>query len=99
MAVLERFLLVLILFISLKSSECVGRRLNYWVSDVEAAVKYETIIVDQSGAGNFTTIQSAIDAVPSDNLQWICIYVKTGIYKYILLHLQYETFFTIKFFV
>ncbi|XP_057960159.1 probable pectinesterase 29 [Malania oleifera] len=40
-----------------------------------------TIVVDQSGRGNFTTIQAAIDAVPWGNSRWICIFVKSGLYK------------------
>ncbi|KAF8387652.1 hypothetical protein HHK36_026306 [Tetracentron sinense] len=40
-----------------------------------------TIIVDQSGHGNFTTVQGAIDSVPSHNAQWIQIQINPGIYK------------------
>lgn len=43
---------------------------------------YLTVYVDPSGHGNFSTIQSAIDSVPSNNMKWICIYIKAGIYKY-----------------
>ncbi|XP_043694406.1 probable pectinesterase 29 [Telopea speciosissima] len=39
------------------------------------------ITVDSFGYGDFKTIQSAIDSVPSNNKQWICIYVKSGIYR------------------
>ncbi|KAI6680594.1 hypothetical protein NL676_034475 [Syzygium grande] len=40
------------------------------------------IFVDPSGRlGNFTTIQSAIDSVPSNNRNWVCIYIKKGIYR------------------
>lgn len=42
---------------------------------------YQTFIVDQSGQGNFTTIQAAIDAVPSNNKDWICIKIKAGTYR------------------
>ncbi|WJZ87631.1 hypothetical protein VitviT2T_006999 [Vitis vinifera] len=44
-------------------------------------VAYHTITVDQSGHGNFRTIQSAINSIPSNNNRWICIYVKAGIYR------------------
>ncbi|KAJ4976974.1 hypothetical protein NE237_002080 [Protea cynaroides] len=40
----------------------------------------KTITVDKSGTGNFVTIQGAIDSVPSNNNQWIRIFVKPGIY-------------------
>ncbi|KAL1552024.1 pectinesterase [Salvia divinorum] len=40
-----------------------------------------TIYVDQSGRGNFQSIQAAVDSVPPNNLQWICINVKQGVYK------------------
>ncbi|XP_058203853.1 probable pectinesterase 29 [Rhododendron vialii] len=42
---------------------------------------YPTIYVDQSGQGNFTTIQSAIDSIPSNNGNWICVYIKAGEYR------------------
>ncbi|XP_057467492.1 probable pectinesterase 29 [Actinidia eriantha] len=42
---------------------------------------YPTIYVDPSGHGNFSTIQSAIDSIPSNNGKWICIYVKAGEYR------------------
>ncbi|KAJ4976169.1 hypothetical protein NE237_001275 [Protea cynaroides] len=40
----------------------------------------ETITVDKYGTGNFTTVQGAIDSVPSNNNRWIHIYVKSGFY-------------------
>ncbi|XP_074265092.1 putative pectinesterase 11 [Silene latifolia] len=39
------------------------------------------IIVDQSGKGNYTKIQDAIDAVPSNNVDSILIRVEPGIYE------------------
>ncbi|KAJ9561305.1 hypothetical protein OSB04_006465 [Centaurea solstitialis] len=45
------------------------------------AAKYDMVVVDKSGGGNYTTIQAAIDAIPSNNMQWICVYVKIGIYN------------------
>ncbi|OMO87567.1 Pectinesterase, catalytic [Corchorus capsularis] len=39
------------------------------------------IRVDQSGKGDYTKIQDAIDAVPSDNKEHVFILVKPGIYK------------------
>nr|KYP50009.1 putative pectinesterase 29 [Cajanus cajan] len=46
-----------------------------------AASHYQTVIVDPSGHGNFSTIQSAIDSVPSNNQYWVSIHVKAGTYK------------------
>ncbi|XP_028183176.1 probable pectinesterase 29 [Glycine soja] len=40
-----------------------------------------TIIVDLSGNGDFSTIQSAIDSISSDNKNWVYIYVKAGTYR------------------
>ena len=37
--------------------------------------------VDQSGKGDFTKIQDAINAVPSNNKELVFILVKPGIYK------------------
>ncbi|CAH9079063.1 unnamed protein product [Cuscuta epithymum] len=39
------------------------------------------LYVDQSGHTKFQTIQSAIDAVPSNNLRWICISIMPGTYR------------------
>ncbi|KAF8014264.1 hypothetical protein BT93_H0184 [Corymbia citriodora subsp. variegata] len=47
-----------------------------------AASSLGIIRVDPSGqSGNFTTVQSAIDAIPEDNKHWVCIYVKEGTYR------------------
>lgn len=54
-----------------------------WLRRVGAnAVPYRTIFVDSSRRlSNFTTIQSAINSVPSNNINWVCIYIKKGIYR------------------
>lgn len=39
-----------------------------------------TIIVDQNGHGNFTTVQQAIDSIPSNNSQWTRIHINHAIY-------------------
>ncbi|XP_022761912.1 probable pectinesterase 29 [Durio zibethinus] len=41
----------------------------------------KTLLVDQSGHGNFSTIQSAINYIPSNNAKWFCIYMTAGIYR------------------
>ncbi|KAM6544686.1 hypothetical protein CsatB_025422 [Cannabis sativa] len=41
---------------------------------------FQSVTVDQSGHGNFKTIQSAIDSVPSNNAYWFYINIKAGIY-------------------
>ena len=42
---------------------------------------YYTITVAQSGSASFSTIQSAIDSIPSNNRNWVCIRIKAGIYR------------------
>nr|GMD77410.1 probable pectinesterase 29 [Ipomoea batatas] len=42
---------------------------------------YPAITVDQSGHGNYQTIQAAIDSVPLNNQNWIIIKVKGGTYS------------------
>ncbi|KAK8638606.1 hypothetical protein V6N13_137021 [Hibiscus sabdariffa] len=37
-----------------------------------------TIIVDKSGGGNFTSVQSAIDSIPPRNNRWIKIHINPG---------------------
>ncbi|XP_009625304.2 probable pectinesterase 29 [Nicotiana tomentosiformis] len=44
-------------------------------------MKYTTVYVDPSGHGQFKTIQSAIDSVPQNNQNWICINIKAGQYR------------------
>ncbi|XVE81374.1 hypothetical protein DITRI_Ditri15bG0058400 [Diplodiscus trichospermus] len=46
-----------------------------------AAAGCRKLVVDQSGHGNFSTIQSAIDFIPSNNQNWFCIYVEAGTYR------------------
>ncbi|XP_010544198.1 PREDICTED: probable pectinesterase 29 [Tarenaya hassleriana] len=41
----------------------------------------KTVVVDQSGHGDFRTVQSAIDSVPSGNRDWIKIFIKIGVYN------------------
>lgn len=40
--------------------------------------------VDQTGKGDFTKIQDAINFVPSDNTESVFIWVKPGIYRFYL---------------
>ncbi|KAI5008492.1 hypothetical protein ZWY2020_009540 [Hordeum vulgare] len=40
-----------------------------------------TITVDQGGGGDYRTVQSAVDAVPDGNTQWVKIHVKQGSYR------------------
>ncbi|XP_023548294.1 probable pectinesterase 29 [Cucurbita pepo subsp. pepo] len=42
---------------------------------------WRTVVVDQSGHGNFSTIQAAIDSVPSNNMFWVSIHINPGIYR------------------
>lgn len=42
-----------------------------------------TITVNQSGQGNFTTIQNAVDSIPAGNTQWIRIQISPGKYQYV----------------
>ena len=42
-----------------------------------------TITADIAGRhGNFTTIQSAIDSIPSGNTKWIRIQIFAGVYRF-----------------
>ncbi|KAK6930568.1 Pectinesterase, catalytic, partial [Dillenia turbinata] len=42
---------------------------------------YITITVAKSNQAQFSTIQSAIDSIPSNNMNWVIIKVKAGIYR------------------
>ncbi|KAK8545406.1 hypothetical protein V6N13_066692 [Hibiscus sabdariffa] len=41
----------------------------------------KTITVDQSGHGDFTDVQSAINSIPSNNQAWTLVHVKAGTYN------------------
>ncbi|XP_050220681.1 probable pectinesterase 29 [Mercurialis annua] len=49
--------------------------------DQKGVIAKIIIIVDQSGKGNFTSVQKAIDSIPPNNNLWTHIYIKTAIYN------------------
>ncbi|KAM3752414.1 hypothetical protein ACB098_03G016800 [Castanea mollissima] len=51
------------------------------VSKAQNESPTKTIVVDQSGKGQFTTVQQAINSIPSNNKQWTIILVNAGVYK------------------
>ncbi|CAN8258303.1 unnamed protein product [Cochlearia groenlandica] len=57
----------------------------FWLPNLIESNPYgvyqQQVFVDKSGHGNFTTIQKAIDSVPTNNLHWFFINVKAGLYK------------------
>lgn len=42
--------------------------------------------VDQTGEGDFTRIQDAINVVPSNNTEPVFIWVKPGIYRFLYIY-------------
>ncbi|XP_042058447.1 probable pectinesterase 29 [Salvia splendens] len=56
---------------------CIVLSLLSSVSSISAA----TIVVDQSNQGSFTTVQAAINSVPSGNIEWTIINIREGIYR------------------
>ncbi|KAB2048684.1 hypothetical protein ES319_A13G127900v1 [Gossypium barbadense] len=38
------------------------------------------IVVDKSGGGKFTSVQSAIDSIPEENHQWVKVQINPGVY-------------------
>lgn len=48
------------------------------------------IRVDQSGNGDYTKIQDAIDSVPPNNSELVFIWVKPGTYR-LVLHIIFKT--------
>ncbi|WP_198663172.1 pectate lyase [Paraliobacillus zengyii] len=73
-----------------KSVDTFGRTLAEGnVKELEGQMKSlaeidSTITVAQDGSGDYDTVQSAIDAVPSNNSQTVMIYVKNGTYKEVI---------------
>ncbi|CAF2152316.1 hypothetical protein BRARA_A02274 [Brassica rapa] len=43
--------------------------------------RVKTVVVSHRGTGDFRTIQAAIDSIPSNNNNWIKIYLKHGTYN------------------
>ncbi|KAL3634384.1 hypothetical protein CASFOL_021438 [Castilleja foliolosa] len=68
---LTTFLALLLAFSSTISSS----------QDIKNRITYSSIRVDPSGQGDFTSIQAAIDSVPSQNTRWTCIHIKRGVYR------------------
>ncbi|KAJ4851543.1 hypothetical protein Tsubulata_019458 [Turnera subulata] len=52
-----------------------------WYYSHHKTQRFRTIIVDQSGKGNFSSIQAAIDYVPKHNKNWVYINIKAGEYR------------------
>ncbi|GMI96119.1 hypothetical protein like AT3G24130 [Hibiscus trionum] len=53
----------------------------FLLSFEQISAKCITVTVDQSGRGDFSTIQSAINSIPPDNGYWHCINVNPGTYR------------------
>ncbi|MCO7174977.1 pectinesterase family protein [Sporolactobacillus kofuensis] len=51
------------------------------LSNELAVMPAKIIVVAQDGTGDYTTIQDAVNAIPSDNTMRTIIYIKNGIYK------------------
>nr|GEZ05714.1 probable pectinesterase 29 [Tanacetum cinerariifolium] len=64
MELLHRFVVFLVLFMGYGYGSARTPQSALWRGGGAAMTKYETIVVDQSGNGNYTTIQAAIDAIP-----------------------------------
>ena len=43
--------------------------------------KAKILVVDQSGSGDYVTVQAAFDAIPGNNKKEVIIYVKNGVYQ------------------
>ncbi|CAK7340527.1 unnamed protein product [Dovyalis caffra] len=69
------FFVTLFIVTSLGVSQVIDCKPGYGGSKVAS-----TIVVDQSGKGNFRTIQAAIDSIPTNNYQWIKVYINPGTY-------------------
>ncbi|XP_074343105.1 putative pectinesterase 29 [Apium graveolens] len=65
----------LLMFIAIAIINCEAWRIG------RAATHWRTIYVGHSGSGKFTSIQTAIDSVPSNNDNWVRIYVEAGVYR------------------
>ncbi|KAJ4841741.1 hypothetical protein Tsubulata_003027 [Turnera subulata] len=52
-----------------------------WYSPLRRGGRIRTITVDQSGKGDFSSIQAAINSVPNNNQYWVYIKIKAGIYR------------------
>ena len=62
-----------------QKEELLGLKLLPTFRELAYASRY--IIVDKQGKGQFQSIQVAVDAVPSNNRQWVVIQINAGVYK------------------
>ncbi|KZV35827.1 hypothetical protein F511_18301 [Dorcoceras hygrometricum] len=67
--------LILVVLCLSPNTHATAKRNNKTILD------FPTIFVDPSGKGDFTTIQAAINSVPSYSKNWTCIYIKAGTYR------------------
>ncbi|KAF3436475.1 hypothetical protein FNV43_RR23567 [Rhamnella rubrinervis] len=61
-----------------------GRKLLQTVDDLKQVLVRDTVVVNQDGSGNFTTINEAIAAAPNNSAAskgYFMIYVKSGVYE------------------
>lgn len=68
------------LLLSSSTSKAQYRETRYDHVDVDFKAIALTITVDKSGSGNFTTVQQAINFIPSGNKLWTLIHLKAGTY-------------------
>lgn len=53
---------------------------SQWVLESDIPVS-KHILVDSLGNGDFKTVQSAVDVVPINNLEWVYIQINAGLYR------------------
>ena len=87
MKISKLFLILLPVIIS--SFSCKKVQQNLADADNMSAVKHAaktlaTITVAQNGSGNYTTVQAALNAVPSNSSTRTVIYIKNGTYKEVI---------------
>lgn len=55
--------------------------LPVWSQVARSKQNKQLITVAQDGSGDYTTVQAALDAIPSKNKKPVTVFIKTGVYK------------------
>lgn len=71
-------LMVILLVYESAAEDYSGQLANIVTVDLNQLAN--TITVDLNGAGDYETVQSAIDSIPDLNQNWIRILIKSGTY-------------------
>lgn len=63
---------------------------------IQSKAQVKTFVVAKDGTGDYRTVQAALDAVPSGNVEAVTIFIKKGFYKEVVIVDARKNFVTLK---